>query len=84
MNNLFSISLAQFLGKPLVITGLILIILGISTLCLAKRITRVARQSNNVELDDKIYVTFKVIGLLLMIAGLICISVDVILYIRNR
>lgn len=84
MNYLFSISLAQFLGKPLVITGLILIILGISTLCLAKRITRVARQTNEVDLNDKIYVTFKIIGLLLMLAGLVCISVDVILYIRSK
>ena len=84
MENLICVSMPQFLGNPLIVIGMILLILGVSTLCLAKRVTRVARQSNKVNNDDKIYVAFKIIGLLLMLAGLICISVAIIIYIVNR
>jgi len=82
--NLFGISLIQFLNKPLVIIGLILLSFGIATAFLAKRVTRVARQKNEIENSDRIYLTFKIIGLLLILAGFIFVAVDVILYIVNR
>ena len=81
MINMLGVSLIQFLNNPLIIIGLILLAFGISTVCLAKRITRVARQTNNVDTNDKIYVTFKVVGLLLMIAGVVLVAVDIVLYI---
>ena len=81
MTNLLGVTLIQFLNQPLIIIGLILLAIGIATVTLAKRITRVARQSNNVDHNDKMYVTFKVIGLLLIVAGFICVAVDIIFYI---
>lgn len=83
MLNMLGVSLAQFLSNPLIIIGLILLAFGIATICLAKRITRVARQENNVNNGDRIYVAFKVIGLLLMTAGFVLIAIDIILYIVN-
>lgn len=81
MTNLLGVSLIQFLNKPLIIVGLILLAIGIATVALAKRITRVARQSNNINENDRMYVAFKVMGLLLMVAGFVCVAVDIILYI---
>lgn len=84
MNSLLGVSLIQFISQPLIAIGLILLIIGLATVVLAKRVTRVSRQSDKVENDDRMFVAFKVIGLLLMLAGFICISVDIIMYIVNR
>ena len=81
MTNMLGVSLIQFLSNPLIIVGLILLAFGIATVCLAKRITRVARQTNRVDQNDKIYVAFKVVGLLLMVAGFVFVAVDIVLYI---
>ena len=84
MNNLLGVSLRHFLGQPLIIVGLILLVLGVATVVLAKRIAKVSRQTNEVPNDDKVYVTLKVIGLLLMLAGFICVSVAIVSDIISR
>ena len=84
MINLLGVSLVQFLHKPLIIVGLILLSIGIATCVLAKRITRVARQQNEIDPEDKMYTAFKIIGLLLILAGFVCIAVDIVLYINAR
>lgn len=84
MINLLGVSLIQFLHNPLIIVGLILLSFGIATCVLAKRITRVARQQNEIDPEDKMYTAFKIIGLLLILAGFICIAIDIVLYINAR
>lgn len=84
MINLLGVSLVQFLHKPLIIVGLILLSIGIATCVLAKRITRVARQQNEIDPEDRMYTAFKIIGLLLILAGFVCIAVDIVLYINAR
>ena len=84
MFNLLGVSIDQFLSRPLIVVGLILIIIGLATVILSKRITRVARQTNNVSNSDRIYVFLKVLGLILMLAGFICISIDIVTYIVNK
>jgi len=81
MINMLGVSLIEFLNQALIIIGLILLAFGIATVILAKRMTRVARQQNEIDQDDKIYTTFKIVGLLLILAGFVCIAVDIILYI---
>lgn len=81
MINLLGVSLVQFLNNPLIIIGLILLAIGIATCVLAKRITRVARQQNDIDPEDRMYTAFKIIGLLLILAGFICVGVDIVLYI---
>lgn len=83
MINLLGVSLIQFLNKPLIIVGLILLSIGIATCVLAKRITRVARQQDEIDPEDRMYTAFKIIGLLLILAGFICVGVDIILYITR-
>lgn len=79
MTNLLGVSLIEFLNQPLIIIGLILLAIGIATVCLAKRITRVARQQNEIDGEDKLCTTFKVIGLLIILAGFICVAVDILI-----
>ncbi len=84
MFNLLGVSLIQFLKQPLTLTGCLLLVVGISTAFLARRIARVARKSNNIPNNDKVYVALKIIGLLFVVAGFVCIAVHIILYIVNR
>lgn len=84
MLNLLGVSFREFLNQPLIIVGLILLAFGIAIAVLAKRITRVARQDDEVDPNDRVYTAFKIIGLLLITAGFVCVSVDIILYIVNK
>ena len=84
MFDLLGVSLIQFISKPLIAVGLILIVIGLATVVLAKRITRVARQSNSVSNSDRLYVFLKILGLVLILAGFICISIDIIEYIISK
>ena len=84
MNNLLGRSLLDYINSPLIIVGLILLAFGLALVVLAKRIARVSAQKNEIDNDDKIYVAFKIAGILLMLAGFILISIDIIIYIVNR
>lgn len=81
MQHLLGRTLAQFLNEPLALIALIIISVGVSLALLARRITRVARQKNNVSETDKVYITLKIIGLLMVVVGFVFITADVILYI---
>lgn len=81
MQNLLGRTLMQFLSQPLVLTSLILISVGIAVALLSRRLTRVYRQKNEIKESDKIYVTLKIVGLLLVIAGFALITADIIMYI---
>ncbi len=66
-------SLIDRIQKPHVITGLILAILGFAIVLLAKRIAMVARKdkSKPVENDNKLYITLKALGLVMLLVALI-------------
>lgn len=74
----------QFLAEPLVLIGLVLIALGIATAFLARRIARVARQSNNIANNDKVFLFFKILGLLMVATGFVLTAIDAITYILSR
>lgn len=77
-------TLVQFLSEPLVIVGLVLVVLGIALVALSTRITRAVRHSNEIKSDDKVNMALKLAGLLLILAGLIIISIYVVIYIQTR
>lgn len=77
-------TLMQFLAEPLVLIGLVLIALGIATAFLARRIARVARQSNNIANNDKVFLFFKILGLLMVATGFVLTAIDVVTYILSR
>jgi len=83
MQNLLGRTLMQFLNQPLVLISLIVISVGISIALLSRRIARVVRHKNEISENDKVYVTLKIIGLMLVVAGFALIATDIILYIIN-
>lgn len=84
MQYLLGRTLAQFLNEPLALIALIIISVGVSLALLARRITRVARQKNDISETDKMYLTLKIIGLLMVVVGFVFITADIILYIFKR
>ena len=77
-------TLIQFINEPLVIIGLAFIVAGISLVVLSTRITKAIRHSNEVKSDDKVNMTLKLTGMILILAGLIMISIYVIIYMQSR
>ena len=72
MNSLLAfVDLLTRLNQINVIIGIILAVVGLSVVFLAKRITVSIRRTDDVSDDDKVHVTLKIIGLILVIAGLI-------------
>ena len=85
MINLFlGRTIEQFLAEPLVVIGLALIVIGVSLAFLARRITRAVRENNNISSKDKLFVTLKILAMLFVIAGFVCVGVEVVLYIATR
>ena len=84
MFNLLGKSLVEYLSDPLIIIGLVLLAIGFATVILAKRITRVARQSNEIESDDGIYITIRVIGIIVLVIGFCFCCWFVIVYILSK
>lgn len=56
---------------PMFTAGIVLAVLGVAIGVLAKRITRVVRKSNIVENNDKILISLKLVGLVLLFLALI-------------
>ncbi len=56
---------------PMFTLGIVLAVLGVAIGVLAKRITRVVRKSNTIENNDKILISLKLVGLILLFLALI-------------
>lgn len=64
-------TLSERLQLPMFTAGIVLAVLGVAIGVLAKRITRVVRKSNTIEDNDKILVSLKLVGLILLFLALI-------------
>lgn len=73
-----------FSESPVIIVGLALIALGVALGFLARRVTRAVRHSNEVSSKDKLFLTLKIIGMALVIAGFICVAVQLVVYFATR
>lgn len=60
-------SLLDTILSPIFLTSIILGALGFAVICLAKRITKTIRKTNFISSDDKVYITLKLIGIILVI-----------------
>ena len=72
-------SLLDMITDPTVIASMIFMIIGIVVSCLAMRITKAVRKSSNVSSDDKLLLTLRAIGLVLMVSGLAIMMVAMII-----
>ena len=70
------VSFAEMISQPGVITGIILAVLGIVLAVIAVRLTRAIRKADSYNPDDKLVIIFKVIGLVLILAGFITMAVS--------
>lgn len=77
-------TLEQFLSESLVIIAIALIAVGVAVGFLARRITRAVRQNNNIDNHDKLFLTLKITGMVLILVGFLCIGIEVILYLVSR
>ncbi|MBQ8761767.1 MAG: hypothetical protein IJZ26_00395 [Clostridia bacterium] len=68
-------SLLIFLSNPFIIAGLVLLVLGISLSLLASKFAMAARKTSNIQKNDKILVTCRTFGMLLICCGFICFIV---------
>ena len=59
------------LSQANVLTGIILAILGFALVFLAKKITRIARKTVDVKDNDPIYLTCKLVALIMILVALI-------------
>lgn len=84
MQNFLGRTLSQFLDQPLVLISLIFISVGIAVALLSRRVARVARQKNEIKETDKVYVTLKIIGLIMVISGFALITADILIYILAK
>ncbi len=57
------------------ITSIILGALGFAVICLAKRITKTIRKTNFISSDDKVYISIKIIGLILVVLAFVVLMV---------
>lgn len=77
MSNLLAfVDLMTRLHQVNVIVGIVLSAVGIALALLARRITRAIKKNQEVADDNKLFITFKAIGLILVIAGLVCTVVQ--------
>lgn len=66
-----AISFIDMILRPATLTSMALMIIGLALCFLAGRITRAVRKTSNVSSDDKLLLTLKVIGLVILLLGLI-------------
>ncbi len=71
MSLLAFVDLLTRLNQVNVIIGIILAVVGLSVIFLAKRFTVAVRKTDDVDDNDRLYVTLKMIGLILVVAGMI-------------
>lgn len=76
MKSVLAVGLITRLSQINVIVGIVLAILGIAISILAMRISKAIRKTNDVQPNDKLVLTFKSIGLLLIVVALIVLVIE--------
>ena len=57
------------------LTSIILGAIGFAVICLARRITKTVRKTNFIASDDRVYISIKLIGLVLVVVAFILLMV---------
>ncbi len=72
--NLLLADFLTVLTKPNMISAIILLIIGLSISLLATRITKAIRKSSEIKTDDKVVISFQIVGLVLMVVGFVLMA----------
>lgn len=76
MSFLLDNDILQRLTQPNVLTGIILLVIGMIAALLAKKITKFIRRSDKVEPDDRVLLTIKAFALVVILASLIVMIIE--------
>lgn len=76
MSLLLDNNIWQRLSQPNVLTGIILLIIGILAALLAKKITKLIRRSDKVEPNDRVLLSIKAFALVVILASLIVMIIE--------
>lgn len=76
MSLLLDNDILQRLMQPNVLTGIILLVVGIIAALFAKKITKLFRKSEKVESNDRVFLTIKAFALVVILAALIVMIVE--------
>lgn len=76
MSLLLDNDILQRLAQPNVLTGIILLIVGVIAALLAKKITKLVRKSDKVEPNDRVLLTIKAFALVVILAALIVMIIE--------
>ena len=60
------------------LTSLILGALGFAIICLARRITKTIRKTNFIASDDRVYISFKLVGMILVVIAFVMLMVGIL------
>lgn len=65
----------KVIGDPIYIFAIIFAALGIACALIAKRVTKMVRKTDEVKPDDKLLITLKIVGLVLILAGFVLLMI---------
>ena len=71
MSLLLDNNILERLAQPNVITGIVLLVVGVLVAIFAKKITKLVRKSEKVEPNDKVLLSLKAFALVVILASLI-------------
>lgn len=57
------------------LTSLILGAIGFAVVCLARRITKTIRKTNFIASDDRVYISFKLVGMILVVIAFVMLMI---------
>lgn len=77
MSTILGVTPLEFLLRYTVITGIIIAIVGTAILFMAKHITRAKRGTDEVDKNDKLYITLLIVGLMFVLIGMIIIALPI-------
>lgn len=76
MSLLLDNNILQRLTQPNVLTGIILLVIGVLAALLAKKITKLIRKSDKIEPNDRIFLVIKAFALVVILAALIVMIIE--------
>lgn len=76
MSLLLDNNIWERLSQPNVLTGIILLIVGVIAAIFAKKITKLIRKSEKVEPNDRVLLTIKAFALVVILAALIVMIIQ--------
>ncbi len=74
MNLLMFMDLDEWFSNPMAVVGVALAAVGLAMALIARRVTVAVRGTKNIKNDDKVFLSIKVFGLVVILVGLVLVA----------